>query len=417
MKPLSLDISGLRDLSENNSKEFNKSNRGCCGAVEPQQPLSEEPMKNIIKITALILAVFMLISVAACGKEPVEIPEETGKETEFEPIGETNIELEEILPEHINPLTGMEATYDVDGKRPIAVMLNNIYQALPQVGISDADVLFECLAEGGITRLMGVFSEYNNLGIIGSVRSSRPYYLDFAQMFDAVYCHAGGSEDAYSQIASRGINNIDGVRGDPLGVYYRDQERMQTMSYEHTMMTTGQGIIDTIAHCNFRTELREDFKYPFEFCEYGASVQVGTNDANHVYLPISNYQTVDYVYDSEAKEYLRYQYNGNKHIDGENGVQLSFKNIIIMFCDTAPYDTYGRLRVTTTGSGSGYVVSEGKYKAITWSRQSIDGNLTLTDSETGENLVINRGKTFINVCPTAIVNEVDLNAQNRTVGN
>ncbi len=374
-------------------------------------------MKRIIKIISFVLLSVLVISLISCAKEEPVVPQDTGHDTEAEPSGEINVELEDLPPENLNPLTGVEAAYEVEGQRPIAVMLNNIYQALPQVGISKADVLFECLAEGGITRLMGVFAEYNELGVVGSVRSSRPYYLDCAQMFDAIYCHAGGSEEAYSQIASRGINNIDGVRGDPLGVYYRDQERLKTMSLEHTMMTTGQGIVDTIAYCNYRTELRDGFEYPFEFANMGSSADMGENESLHIYLPISNVQTVDYIYDSEAKEYLRYQYNGMQHIDGETGEQLSFKNVIVLFTDVSgPYDNKGHIKVGTTGTGTGYLASEGKYKAIKWSRESSDGNLTLADAQTGEKIVINRGKTFINFCPNTTIEASDMNCTDRTIG-
>ncbi len=379
-------------------------------------------MKLYIKFAAFLLAAVMVLSATACGKGKVEVPEESGGETDLELVGDdTNgnfeIEFEELEPEIINPLTGLEATNDRDGKRPVSVMLNNIYEALPQVGISKADVLFECLAEGSITRLLGVFNDCTDAGVIGSIRSSRPYYLDFAQMFDAVYVHAGGSEDAYSQIASRGIDHIDGVRGggDSLGIFYRDPERLKTMNLEHTMMTQGENILYTIENNKYRTDLREGFEYPFEFAPYGESAEIGGESATHVYLPISNYQQVDYIYDEEDKLYYRYQYNGKKHIDGGNGEQLSFTNIIVVFCETYPYDSYGRLKVTTVGSGEGYLISEGKYKAIKWSRDDQDGNLTLTDAESGEKIIINRGKTFINVCTPAVKDGLNMNATDRNI--
>lgn len=372
-------------------------------------------IKGFIRLSAFITAIFTVLTLMSCGKDKTDGEVGNDKDT-----GDNlNVPLNSFtvpMPDNINPLTGLEASYDVSTSRPIAVMLNNIYQALPQVGISKADILFECLAEGGITRLMGLFSEYNELGVIGSVRSSRPYYIDFAQMFDAIYCHAGGSEDAYSQMSSRQIDHIDGVRGDPLGVYYRDQDRLQSgYSTEHTMMTTGEGIIKTIEYCSFRTDLRDGYEYPFEFSKWDEEAVVGKDDALHIYLPISYYQNVDYIYDSESKTYLRYQYDGEKHIDGENGEQLAFKNVIILFCDTAVYDDYGRLRVTTTGTGDGYLASDGKYKSIKWSRSTVDGNLLLTDSESGETVTVNRGKTFINVCSSAIYSDVNMNASERTM--
>lgn len=370
-------------------------------------------MKKTKQLFSLLLITVFLFGFAACGEKPESnnATEVSGTTASTDTVSDTEPEVQ--LPLYYNPLTGLSADYDVSTSRPIAVMVNNIRQSLPQEGISEADIVLECLVEGGITRLMCVFAEYKNLEVIGSVRSSRPYYLDFAQAFDAIYCHAGGSEAAYAQISSRKINNIDGVKKDPLRVYYRDQERLKTMDLEHTMMTSGQGIADTIAYYNYRTALREDYQYPFSFPESGTAVQAGEQDALHIYIPMSYYQTVDYVYNTETAEYLRYQYNGQKHIDGKNDAQLSFKNIIILFCKTNTIDSYGLLNVTTTGTGNGYLVSEGKYTPITWSRDNREGNLTLTNTATGESIVMNRGKTAINICTLSVANSVHMNATDR----
>ena len=371
-------------------------------------------MKRILKIASLLLvAVMILSSLAACGNteatDETESETETVTATESESETATETELVDLTPKYINPLTGLEASYDVEGSRPIGVMFNNIYDALPQVGIGGADVLFECLAEGGITRMFGLFDEYKNVGVVGSVRSCRPYYLDFAQMFDAIYCHAGGSEDAYSDIANRGINNIDGVRFDPLGVYYRDQERMQTMLIEHTLMTTGEGIIKTIEYCNYRTELRDGYEYPYVFPEWGETVDPGGDASTSIHLPISWYQTVDYKYDADKNVYLRFQYNGEPHIDGETGEQLSFTNVIILFCDTYVYDGYGRLKVNTVGDGEGFLATGGKYIPIKWHRDGPDSNAVFKRADNGKLITVNRGKTMINVCPTNIVNDITIN--------
>lgn len=376
-------------------------------------------MKKIKNLFLLLLVFTLILGASGCKETPVnntEINFSQGTESIEETTDtSSSVNSEPPQPVYYNPLTGLKADYDVSASRPVAVMVNNIRQALPQEGISHADIVLECLVEGGITRLMCVFSEYKNLEVIGSIRSSRPYYLDFAQAFDAIYCHAGGSDEAYAQIASRRINNIDGVRKDPLDVYFRDPERLKTMAKEHTMMTTGKGIADTIAHYNYRTTLRDDYQSPFSLAQEGSSLPPEALDASHIYLPISYYQTVDYVYNTETREYLRYQYNGQKHIDGKNGTQLSFKNIIILFCNTRTLDSYGLLGVSTTGSGKGYLAKEGKYIPITWSRENRDGNLTLTSTETGEKILLNPGKTAINICPLSIQNKVNMNSLDRII--
>ncbi len=372
-------------------------------------------MKNLIKIIALFLVIATALSLfASCGGDNTTDTKKASSDSELSDDSENGgveVDFEKVEPKLINPLTGLEASYDVSKSRPLGVMLNNIWDALPQVGIGDADIIFECVAEGGITRLFALFSEYNNLDVIGSVRSSRPYYIDFAQTFDAIYCHAGGSEDAYANIANRGINNIDGVRGDPLGVYYRDEARMQTMAIEHTLMTTGAGLIRTIEYCNYRTDLRDGFEYPFTFAKWGEKAELKGSESKAIHLPISSYQTVDYKYDEETDTYLRFQYDGTPHIDGKDEKQLAFTNVIVLFCNTYPYDNYGRMKVETVGDGDGYLASGGEYIAIKWHRDNEDGNAIFTRADNGEVITLNRGKTFINVCALETQANVDMNVK------
>ena len=124
---------------------------------------------------------------------------------------------------------------DISQKRPYVVMINNIKVATPQSGISKADIIFETLAEGGLTRLMAVYQDIENIGIVGSVRSARPYFIDIAMGLDAIFVHAGGSDDAYITIKDRDVDNIDGVHGSG-ETFFRDQWRQKNMGYEHSLM-------------------------------------------------------------------------------------------------------------------------------------------------------------------------------------
>lgn len=100
----------------------------------------------------------------------------------------------------VNPLTGLPIDEEWVNRRPVAIMLNNLKQALPQLGQSQADIIYEIPAEGGITRMVGVYQSVEDVGTIGSIRSARPYYLEVALGHDAIFLHAGGSEDAYAKI-------------------------------------------------------------------------------------------------------------------------------------------------------------------------------------------------------------------------
>ena len=143
--------------------------------------------------------------------ENIESETTAATETQALETTEITVSTQSETVQFVNPLTGLPSDEDLSSKRPVAIMINNLRASLPQVGISNADILYECLVEGGTTRLMAVVMNYEELGVIGSVRSSREYYLDFAANHDAIYVHAGGSTEAYSQIRSRGVNNLDGV--------------------------------------------------------------------------------------------------------------------------------------------------------------------------------------------------------------
>lgn len=305
----------------------------------------------------------------------------------------------------VNPLTGLPISEELSKQRPVSIMINNIKQALPQESVSKADVLYECLAEGGITRLLMLVQDYASLGQVGSVRSTRDYYLDFAQNHDALFFHAGGSEKAYSEIASRSIDNFDGVRMNIPNSFFRDPWRLNNMQYEHTLVITGEGIVNAIKYRNKRTALTNAFDNPLDFSlnEYAPA----GNEAKCVYLPFSNYQTPYMKYNAATGTYQRWQYD-IPHTD-KTGEQLEFKNVIVLFCHhTGPLDTAGRIEVTTTGNGDGYYITNGKYVPIKYTKATEDSQIKLYNADSTP-LLINKGKTYIAVFNQSNKSNIDFN--------
>ena len=352
--------------------------------------------------------------------------EQTTSEPETEPIPEEHFDAAaafkisrvegEETPQYVNPLTGEAMESDLSGMRPVAIMINNIRVACPQWGVSDADVLYECLAEGGITRLLMVKLDYPSLDVVGSIRSSRKYYLDLTQCYDAVYVHAGGSEEAYSEIPARKIDHIDGVRTDSrTGVnlssmcFYRDNWRRNNMGYEHSLMSTGELIVAGIERMNYRTELKDNFAYPMDIIKPGYQIELDGEDATYVKITYRQAHYPEYEYNEETGEYLRYQFQHEKHIDAANDEQLSFRNVIILVMKhTNSGDEKGHINIKTTGEGNGYYFTGGKMVPITWSKATDDGPMVLTDSE-GNRLICNRGKTAINVISPSIEDNLVIN--------
>ena len=314
-------------------------------------------------------------------------------------------------PQYLDPYTGLAAAKDLSGTRPVAIMINNIEYAIPQVGISKADILYECLAEGGITRLLMVTRNYEALETVGSIRSSREYYIDLALNHDAVYVHAGGSETAYSQIYSRAIDHLDGVRADARtgknvsgAVFYRDPERLKTMAYEHTLVTTGQRIASGIATMGYRTTT--EVSDPIKPIDWGWKVELSGESATHIKIPYRSNRVSEYEYDAATGKYMRYQFNHQTHIDGATGEQLGFENIFILnLSHRSTGDSAGHLVVTTVGSGEGWYITGGKRIPVKWSKESADTPMTLTDTE-GNPVIVNQGKTVINIADNGVYSDI-----------
>lgn len=365
---------------------------------------------------AAILACIMLLGcLASCGGNTDVVGGDTETETDTETTApETDAETEPVvvIPTDINPLTGLGTTKDLSRQRPVAIMINNLWGALPQEGIANCDIMYECLVEGGITRLMAVTADYESLGVIGSIRSCRHYYLDLVKNYDAIYVHAGGSDQGYLEIKQRGINNLDGVNMYVPDMFYRDKDRLQTMKYEHTLMTTGEKIANGIAYKKYRTELSEEFigKTAFNFTDYGTERVLGGDEATSVLLPYSNYQTARFDYSADTNSYYRYQFEDVPHIDGTTGEQISYTNLLILFCPAkAIGDAAGHLDITTENeNGEGYYVYGGRCEKISWSKATEDSPIVYY-GEDGEELVVNRGKTFISIFPDYNSQNIDFN--------
>lgn len=373
----------------------------------------------LIALAAIAVLSGFLVScgdlVDANSDTETEAQTETEIFTDTEKITETTEAETEpvvVIPDHTNPLTGLGTTKDYYSLRPVAIMINNLWGALPQEGISDCDIMYECLVEGGITRLMVVDADYEKLGAIGSVRSCRHYYLDLAQNYDAIYIHAGASDQGFLEISNRGINNLNGVNMYIPDMFYRDELRLQTMSYEHTLMTSGEGIVKGIAYKKYRTELDGSLKNKdaFNFVEYGTRRELDGDSASCVLLPYSKYQTARFDYDKATNSYYRFQFEDVPHIDGTTGEQISFTNVLVLFCDVISLnDAAGHLDITTENeNGEGYYISGGKYEQISWSKPTEDSPTTYYGSN-GEELVLNRGKTFISIFPDYNRQNIDFN--------
>lgn len=354
-----------------------------------------------LKTVALLLA---LLALSSCGKQAEEPAEEseTPSPTASESVSPTPSESEpEPSPTGpVNPLTGepME-NEDLVKARPVAVMLNNIAAAMPQQGNSGADIIYEIIAEGGITRMVGLYQSVDGVGIIGSVRSARPYFIELAMGMDAIYIHAGGSEDAYSYLSAWGTDHMDGVRGkySGSGLFWRDRNRIAGKNYvtEHSLITSGEAIEKALESSGFRLEHEENWTSPLAFTEDGTPA--GGDAANSVLVHHYGNKVTRFRYDEESKKYLVEEYNG-AYIDGNTGEQIAVTNVVVMRATMADMrDNYGHVAISLS-EGDGWFACGGKVVPITWKKGAYNAPVTYF-TEDGKPLELGVGKTYVNVIP------------------
>lgn len=365
------------------------------------------------KMATVLLCVAMLVSFISCGNdnsadienntaENEELQQENVTQPEPEITPETSKdenqdenETDETIPQWKNTLTGLPCTEQIANQRPVAIMINNLKEALPQMGISEAKILYEILAEGGITRHLAIYNDYNDIAEIGSIRSARDYYIDIADAHDAIFVHAGQSESAKQTLYSRNTNNING------NFMYRSAERRKTMAYEHTLMMKGEDLTKAISAAKYRNT--SDMKQPLEF--YDSVTVPEAEDAVYVEVPFhigkngKPYAVSFFNFDKNSGLYSKGHYEKD-HIDGDDGSVLTFNNVIVLECAHANTgDSLGHITVNFTGTGKGKLFTMGKYKDIVWKRQSRTSSYTLYESDGETPLKVNPGKSYIGLVP------------------
>ncbi|MBR2708449.1 MAG: DUF3048 domain-containing protein [Bacilli bacterium] len=276
--------------------------------------------------------------------------------------------------------------------RPIAVMINNNHAAWPHAGLNDAYITYEIIAEGGITRLMAIFKD-KDTSKIGSVRSSRPYYLDYALENDAIYVHFGYSEDARSDISSLGVDNINGLTDE--SVFWRDTTLNKAR--EHTAFTSMEKIKAFSKDKGYDRDTNKKLLLKYSADEIDLSKREDASLANSIFLKYSNYTNSSYEYDSENKVYKR-SMSGVAHVDAITNEQYSYKNIIIAPLKNYSYDSYGRQKLDNIGTFDGYYITNGYSVPITFTKES-RGSQTVYNYKDGSEIIFNDGNTFIQITP------------------
>ena len=364
------------------------------------------------KIVLVILAVCLVL--CACSKAPAEqttdasvdtTTENVTTEQTIETTEATNATEETTVPEETvpvvlfrNPLNG-EPLNEQYTARPYAVVINNIVYAQPMCSIGQADILFEMLAEGGITRCLAVFDDVAEIDHIGAVRSTRPYLVDLASSLDAIFVHHGGSSDGYNKITELDVDNMDFL-GNGGNVYYRDQDRLNSgYDLEHTSFFDGDDLSDAVKDYGYTTNREDGIDYGFKFADTG-SAAAGENASEIKIAFRDSGKTTEFTYDDVSGEYLAEQYGGEL-ADGNTGEAVSFRNVLMITAETYDYvkNDVARVHIELLGEGTGYFACDGKIVPIRWSRSG-DYEPFVFAHEDGTPITFGVGSTYIAITPT-----------------
>ena len=280
--------------------------------------------------------------------------------------------------------------------RPYAVMINNHGAARAHhTGLQDAYIIYELIVEGGITRYLALFKDQDTTKI-GSVRSARHYFLDYALENDAIYVHWGWSPQAQTDIKTLKINNINGLTYE--GKYfYRD--RSLGVASEHTGFTKMEMLDEAVTKLKYNRDVKGSTLLNYSIDEVDLSTIEDAKEATKVVIKYSNSLTDKYEYDATNKVYKRFV-NNKVHKDDITGDQYTFKNVITYQIKNSLIsgDEKGRQDFKNIGNGEGYYISNGYAVPITWSKDSRSAQ-TIYKYKNGKEIDVNDGNTFIQIQP------------------
>lgn len=296
---------------------------------------------------------------------------------------------EKKAPAALPAVNGLLVSPEVANRRPLAVMVENHPDARPQSGLTDADLVYETLAEGGITRFMAVYQTQSSPNI-GPVRSARVYFADLANELGAVYAHVGGNSDALANIRAgvyKNISDADQYLNDPF--FHRIKSRFAP----HNVYTSTDKLKAlSVAHgfsgqAGFQPWLFKD------------DAPAATSSASTINIDFSQPSfAVAWHYNQTDNSYKRFL-AGKPHKDLDTGKQIIAKNIIVQFTTTAPSktDTILSINIDLSSGGKAKIFLDGKETDATWRKE--EGDRTRYYDLSGNEITFNRGPFWIEIVP------------------
>ena len=359
------------------------------------------------KILLAVGVMAMLFQVTGCKKEEAPKSEDTPKKKVEQQAEQTKEESQTVqgaevtqkeVPANQNLLTGVgDLSEGAIGKRPVAVMVNNVQKAMPQYGVSQADLIFEIPVEGDATRFMALYGDYTKVPQICPIRSCRYYFPALSQGFDAFYVNWGIDDTIADYLQALDLDQIEGITNTG-GLFGRDQEKLgQGYAVEHTGFFDGTRLVSYIESKGLRTDLKEEKKgAAFLFNGMDEQLKPEGSDCTQVDVQFGA-QSSTFTYDAEKKVYLK-QINGTPQTDAKTGEQLAFTNVLVLETEISVRDEVGHKQIDWDGGANakGYYISNGGVQEIRWSKDENNEESYLRFYDlNGKEIKINRGKSYI----------------------
>lgn len=328
----------------------------------------------MVKKRFIILLVILFL-LAGCGNKE--------KARDHEKRNTNENEKETIV--YQSPLTGEKSEKEITG-RAYAVTINNHPKARPQSGLSKADIVYELLAEGDITRFLAIFHS-EQPDNIGPVRSARDYFIELAKGYDALYVAHGFSPEAKSMLENGEIDNINGMYYD--GTLFK---RSSSRVAPHNSYITSENIYKGAKKIGYSMD--KPVPEPLTFLNEKEIKAISGESAGKISITYSSNNRVTYEYDASSEKYLRYT-NGEKTIDLNSNEPVLLDNIFIVETNHSVVDSYGRRDIDLTSGGRGYLLQKGQLRQVEWKND----NRRILPYIDGKVAGFVPGHTWINVIP------------------
>lgn len=343
-------------------------------------------LEKLKKIIYVLLAALILL--VACSKNEEQAGNNEEKKNDLEEKAPPEKDATPPDGENVFPLTGMK-TDEAVNNRIVGVMVNNHTKARPQTGLPKADIVFEILAEGRITRFLALFQSQTP-EVVGPVRSAREYYFELANGYNALYVYHGAANFVNDMIKDRGIEHLNGSMHDNDGILFK---RESFRKAPHNSYLQFGAVYDAAESKQYETTASYT---PLPFLKEEADIS--GEAAQHItvdYTKGSIGTVVEFDYDKNSEKYTRFSDKVKTvELDSEEPIQV--ENVFIIETDHKVIDDAGRREVDITSGGNAYLIQKGKVRELKWENQ--DGRIIPVKD--GKPVGFVPGKTWINVIPT-----------------